>query len=147
MVERLGNVLYWTGCAAAAGFWLLALLAFGSDAPDGPDLSILIAAVGAGCWLLGRALRYILAGPRDDGEKGRRGRTIRHPKNRRPPPRPKRWADAVAELRTLQAEYETWRDQLPEALADSRTAELLEGVCDVDLDALDVELPRSFEDT
>ena len=47
-------------------------------------------------------------------------------------------------LRTLQAEYETWRDQLPESLADSRTAELLEGVCDVDLDALDVELPRGF---
>ena len=37
-----------------------------------------------------------------------------------------------------------WRDQLPESLADSRTAELLEGVCDVDLDALDVELPRGF---
>ena len=28
--------------------------------------------------------------------------------------------------------------------ADSRTAELLDGVCDVDLDALDVELPRGF---
>ena len=123
---------------------LLALLAFDSD---NPDVSILIAAVGAGGWLLGRALRYILAGPRDDGEpvrKGRGGRTIQRPKDRRP--RPKRWADAVAELRTLQAEYETWRDQLPESLADSRTAELLEGVCDLDLDALDVELPRSFED-
>ena len=35
-------------------------------------------------------------------------------------------------------------NQLPESLADSRTAELLEGVCDVDLDALDVELPRGF---
>ena len=34
--------------------------------------------------------------------------------------------------------------QLPESLTDSRTAELLEGVCDVDLDALDVELPRGF---
>ena len=51
---------------------------------------------------------------------------------------------ALAELRTLQAEYEAWRDQLPESLANSRTAELLEGVCDVDLDALDVELPRGF---
>ena len=65
------------------------------------------------------------------------------PKDRRP--RPKRWAAAVAELRALQAEYETWRDQLPESLADSRTAVLLEGVCDVDLDALDdVQLPRGF---
>ena len=48
------------------------------------------------------------------------------------------------ELRALQAEYEAWRDQLPESLADSRTAELLEGVCDVDLDQLDVELPGGF---
>ena len=69
-------------------------------------------------------------------------RTVVRPKDRRP--RPKRWADAVDQLRTLQAEYEAWRDQLPESLADSRTAEFLEGVCDVDLDALDVELPRGF---
>ncbi len=62
----------------------------------------------------------------------------------RTPPRPRRWAAALAELRTLQAEYEAWRDQLPESLADARTAELVEGVCDVDLDALDVELPRGF---
>ena len=55
----------------------------------------------------------------------------------RPKPRPKRWAAALAELRTLQAEYEAWRDQLPESLADSRTAELLEQVCELDLDALD----------
>ena len=34
--------------------------------------------------------------------------------------------------------------QLPESLAESRTAELLEDVCDIDLDALDVELPRGF---
>jgi len=69
-------------------------------------------------------------------------RTVVRPKDRRP--RPKRWADAVDQLRTLQAEYEAWRDQLPESLTESRTAELLEGVCDVDLDALDVELPRGF---
>ena len=69
-------------------------------------------------------------------------RTFQRPKDRRP--RPKRWADAVDQLRTLQAEYKAWRDQLPESLADSRTAKLLKGVCDVDLDALDVELPRGF---
>lgn len=69
-------------------------------------------------------------------------RTFQRPKDRRS--RPRRWTDALAELRTLQAEYEAWREQLPEALADSRTAELLEGVCDVDLDTLDVELPRGF---
>ena len=39
---------------------------------------------------------------------------------------------------------EAWRDNLPEALAGSRTAELLDEVCDVDLDAVDVELPRGF---
>ena len=66
----------------------------------------------------------------------------RTPKDRRP--RPKRWTDAVDQLRTLQAEYEAWRDQMPESLADSKTAELLDGVCDVDLGALDVELPRGF---
>ena len=59
-------------------------------------------------------------------------------------PRPARWVAALAELRILQAEYQAWRDGLPESLADSRTAEFLEGVCDVDLDALDVELPRGF---
>ena len=61
------------------------------------------------------------------------------PKDRRP--RSKRWADAVGQLRTLQDEYEAWRDQLPESLADSRTAELLEGVCNVDLNA-GIALPR-----
>ena len=69
-------------------------------------------------------------------------RTVVRPKDRRP--RPKRWADAVDQLRTLQAEYEAWRDQLPESLADSRPAELLEGVCELDLDTLDVELTRGF---
>ncbi|MCY4507753.1 MAG: hypothetical protein OXG35_12460, partial [Acidobacteria bacterium] len=54
----------------------------------------------------------------------------------RPPPRPRRGAATLAEVRTLQAEYEAWRDRLPESRADSRTAELLEGVYDVDLDAL-----------
>ena len=62
----------------------------------------------------------------------------------RPKSRPARWAAALAELRTLQAEYQDWRDQLPEALADSRTAERLAEVCDLDLDALDVDLPRGF---
>ena len=76
------------------------------------------------------------------GEPVRTVAVARTPKDRRP--RPKRWTDAVDQLRTLQAEYQAWRDGLPESLAGSRTAELLEGVCDVDLDALDVELPRGF---
>ena len=40
----------------------------------------------------------------------------------------------MAELRQLQAEYETWRDGLPESLAESRTAQLLEGVCELDIE-------------
>ena len=32
----------------------------------------------------------------------------------------------------------------PEALADSRTAERLAEMCDLDLDALDVDLARGF---
>ena len=71
---------------------------------------------------------FLLRAPRPERRNaGEPVRTVVRPKDRRP--RPKRWADAVDQLRTLQAEYETWRDQLPEALADSRTAELLEGVC------------------
>jgi len=76
-----------------------------------------------------------------------RPRAAGEPVQERPgprPPRPARWAAALAELRTLQGEYEAWRDQMPEGLGDSRTAELLEGVCDVDLDALDLELSRGF---
>ena len=66
------------------------------------------------------------------------------PRPPRPKPRPARWAAALAELRALQAEYEAWRDSLPESLADSRTAELLEGVLEVDLAVVDVDLPRGF---
>ena len=61
-----------------------------------------------------------------------------------PKTRPARWAAALADLRTLQDEYQTWRDQLPESLADSRTAGLLEEICQLDLDVIDVELPRGF---
>ena len=69
-------------------------------------------------------------------------RAFQRPQDRRS--RPRRWADALAELRALQGEYEAWRDNLPEGLADSRTAELLEEVAEVDLDALDIQLPRGF---
>lgn len=79
-------------------------------------------------------------------ERRAAGEPVQQPRPRppRPRPRPARWAAALEELRTLQGEYEAWRDNLPEALAESRTAELLEGVCDVDLDALDLDLPRGF---
>ena len=69
-------------------------------------------------------------------------RAFQRPKDRRP--RPARWAAALAELRTLQAEYQAWQANLPTALAGSRTAELIDEVCEVNIDALDVELPRGF---
>ena len=37
-----------------------------------------------------------------------------------------------------------WLDRMPDALRSSRTGELLEGVVDVDIDSLDVDLPRGF---
>jgi hypothetical protein len=66
----------------------------------------------------------------------------RRPQDRRS--RPQRWAEAVETLRQLQAEYQAWFDNLPEALQDSPVAEKLEAICDLDLDQLDVELPRGF---
>ena len=41
-------------------------------------------------------------------------------------PRPKRWADAVGQLRTLQAEHEAWRDQLPGSPAHDAHAGIME---------------------
>ena len=58
--------------------------------------------------------------------------------------RPERWRAAVATLRELQESYQTWRDNLPESLEDSATAELLDAVIAVDLDQLDIELPKGF---
>ena len=59
--------------------------------------------------------------------------------------RPQQWNDAVQTLLALQDQYREWRDALPESLAGSATAELLEQVCDLDLSVLEaVELPRGF---
>lgn len=58
--------------------------------------------------------------------------------------RPQRWRAAVTTLRELQESYQVWRDNLPESLEGSATAELLDAVLDVDLDELDVELPKGF---
>ena len=58
--------------------------------------------------------------------------------------RPERWRAAVASLRELQESYQAWRDNLLESLEDSATAELLDAVIAVDLDPLDIELPKGF---
>lgn len=59
--------------------------------------------------------------------------------------RPQRWRDAVAELLTLQGEYQMWLDALPESLTGSATADALRLVCDLDLSELEsIEPPRGF---
>lgn len=58
--------------------------------------------------------------------------------------RSQRWRDAVAELLGLQADYQQWLDGLPESLADSSTADALRTVCELNVSALDVDLPRGF---
>ena len=67
----------------------------------------------------------------------------RRPKDKRSKAR--RWSDAVQELVDLQAEYQAWLDSLPENLRGSAVAELLEAICELDLDSLqEVEPPRGF---
>jgi hypothetical protein len=67
--------------------------------------------------------------------------------------RPARWAEAVssaqaaleplreavADLKSIQEEYEEWLERLPEGLESGATAEKLQEVCSLDLDSLDVE--------
>ena len=56
-----------------------------------------------------------------------------------------RYRDGGRPLLALQDQYREWRDALPESLAGSATAALLEQVCDLDLSELEaVELPRGF---
>ena len=66
----------------------------------------------------------------------------RRPKDRRS--RPQRWHDAVAELMTLQSEYQSWLDSLPASLADTPLADALRAICTFDLSVLELELPRGF---
>ena len=66
----------------------------------------------------------------------------RRPKDRRR--RPQRWAAALDELRQLQEEYQAWLESLPENLEGSLLDEKLQAVCELDIDELDIELPRGF---
>ncbi len=67
------------------------------------------------------------------------------PPARRRPPRPKRWAAAVAALIDLQDEYRAWLDNLPVSLEGSRLAEQLHTVAELDLEELQaIELPRGY---
>ncbi len=59
--------------------------------------------------------------------------------------RPRRWHDAVAELLALQADYTAWLEGLPASLHGSATAEALQEVVDLDLDALAaIDPPRGY---
>ena len=66
----------------------------------------------------------------------------------RPPDRrsrPQRWRDAIAELLTLQAEYEKWLAVIPESLHASATCDALQAIVGLDLTILaDVEPPRGY---
>jgi hypothetical protein len=68
----------------------------------------------------------------------------RRPADRRA--RPQRWRDAVAELVTLQAEYQQWLDTLPETSWESATGRALRAICyDLDLSELaSIKPPRGF---
>ncbi len=60
--------------------------------------------------------------------------------------------DALQELLEIQSEFESWRDNLPESLQSTATAEMLETICDIDVnsaletagEAKDAEPPRGF---
>ena len=67
------------------------------------------------------------------------------PPTRRPPPRPQRWAAAVATLTALQDEYRAWLDNLPVSLEGSRLTEKLQAIAELDLEELQVlDPPRGY---
>jgi hypothetical protein len=63
----------------------------------------------------------------------------RRPADRRT--RPERWSDAVGELVSLQAEYAVWWEALPDSLRDTATAEALQAIIELDLEALATIVP------
>ena len=67
------------------------------------------------------------------------------PPARRAPPRPKRWAAAVAALIELRDEYCAWLDNLPATLEGSRLAEKLQAIAELDLEELQaIDPPRGY---
>ena len=73
------------------------------------------------------------------------GTAARTPPARPAPPRPQRWAAAIATLIALQDEYRVWLDNLPASLESSRLAEQLHAVAELDLEELQaIELPRGY---
>ena len=67
------------------------------------------------------------------------------PSQPRSPPRPQRWAAAVATLIELQGQYRDWHDGLPDNLQGSALAERLQAIAELDLSELQaIELPRGY---
>jgi hypothetical protein len=67
------------------------------------------------------------------------------PPVRRTPPRRQRWAAAVAVLIRLQEEDRAWLDNLPASLEDSRLAEKLQAMAELDLEELQaIEPPLGY---
>jgi hypothetical protein len=67
----------------------------------------------------------------------------RRPADRRS--RVQRWRDATGELVDIQSDCAAWLDALPESLRGTATAEALQAIVDLDLDALTaVEPPRGY---
>ena len=59
--------------------------------------------------------------------------------------RSRRWNDALAEMIAVQAECAAWLEALPESLRGSATAEALQEIIDLDLDAISaVQPPRGY---
>jgi hypothetical protein len=74
-----------------------------------------------------------------------RGRTTPTVPAPRIPPRPRRWAAAVAAIITMQDEYRAWLDNLPPNLEGSRLAEKLQAIAELDLEDLQaIDPPRGY---
>lgn len=58
--------------------------------------------------------------------------------------RVQRWRDAVGELLVIQSDCAAWLEALPEALRETATADALQAIVDLELDALASEPPRGY---
>ena len=67
------------------------------------------------------------------------------PPARRTPPRPQRWAAAVAAVIDLQDQYRAWLDNLPASLDGSRLADKLQAIVELELEELQaIDIPRGY---
>ncbi|HZS57602.1 MAG TPA: hypothetical protein VFA65_24590 [Bryobacteraceae bacterium] len=64
MVARLGNVLYWLGCAAATATFAIGVGIWVTDNPSNHPGTYFLVILLLACvpWIIGRACRYVLAG-------------------------------------------------------------------------------------